>query len=247
MDKDTMNIDTFENTIYRNWTGYFGCPMEIAQQSGTTLLPESKYDGDKVIALWHIGKHAFAQLDPAYYSQLKKLTEELPANTSLTGDLIQTCWGSERILSRDIGLAYYLFPPHLPAYLPDQPFILRQLSEADTNAMFVLHAANTPEDVDEGFVEVTHQVAFGVFFGEQLVAAASGYERTGFLDIGVLTHPDFRKKGLGKAVVGGLCEWANQHNIIAQYRHNINNAGSQNVARSLKFQLYFKSEGIFLK
>lgn len=242
-----MDKDTFENTIYRNWTGHFGCSMEITQQSGTTLLPESKYDGDKVIALWHIGKHTFAQLDPACYSHLKKIIEDLPANTTLTGDLIQAAWGSEEILSRDIGLTYYLFPPDLPEYLPTQPFILRQLSEADADVMSALHTANTPEDVDEGFVEVTHQIAFGCFLNEQLVAAASGYERTGFLDIGVLTHPDYRKKGLGKAVVGGLCEWANQHPMIAQYRHNIVNTGSQKVARALKFQQYFKSEGIFLK
>ncbi len=242
-----MDKDTFENIVYSNWTGHFGCPVETAQQSGTTLLPETKYAGDKVIALWHIGKHTFVQLDPACHSQLKKLIEDLPANTSLTGDLIQTKWGSEQILSRDIGLTYYLFPPDLPEYLPSQPFILRQLTEADADAMSALHAANTPEDVDEGFVEVTHQIAFGCFLNEQLVAAASGYERTGFLDIGVLTHPDFRKKGLGKAVVGGLCEWANQHNIIAQYRHDIANTGSQKVARGLNFQMYFKSEGIFLK
>jgi len=242
-----MDKDTFENSIYKNWTGHFGCPMEIAQESGSTLLPESKYDGDKVIALWHIGKHTFAQLDPACYSPLKKLIEDLPENTSLTGDLIETAWGSEKILSRDIGLTYYLFPPNLPEYLPSQPFILRQLTEADAEAMSALHTANTPEDVDEGFVEVTHQIAFGCFLNEQLVAAASGYERTGFLDIGVLSHPDYRKKGLGKAVVGALCNWSIQQDMIPQYRHNILNAGSQNVARGLNFQLYFKSEGVFLK
>ena len=113
--------------------------------------------------------------------------------------------------------------------------------------MSVLHAANTPEDVDEGYVEVTHQIAFGCFLDEQLVAAASGYERTGFLDIGVLTHPEFRKKGLGKSAVGALCDWANQNGMIAQYRHDVLNTSSQNVARSLNFQMYFKSEGISLR
>lgn len=68
-----------------------------------------------------------------------------------------------------------------------------------------------------------------------------------FLDIGVLTHPEFRKKGLGRAVVGAVCDWSIQHDIIAQYRHNILNTGSQNVAKSLHFQTYFKSEGISLR
>ena len=242
-----MNKNIFESTLYQNWTEYFGSPSETIQQVGTTLLSESKYDGDKIIALWYIGKHTFVQLDPAYHFQLDELVKNLPANTSLTGDQIQKALGSETILSRDIGLAHYLFPQDLPDYMPPHPFILRPLTESDTDAMSALHSANTPEDVDEGYVEVTHQVAFGCFLDEQLVAAASGYERTGFLDIGVLTHPEFRKKRLGKAVVGALCNWSIQHDIIAQYRHNILNTGSQNVAKSLNFQMYFKSEGISLR
>ncbi len=242
-----MDKNTFENIIYQNWTGYFGCPVETAQQSGTTLIPESKYDGDKIIALWYIGKHTFVQLDPAYFPQLEKLVKELPVNTSLAGNHIEAAWSKDAISSRDAGLLHYLFPQDLPSYLPAEPFRLRQLSEADADAMSALHAANTPEDVDEGYVEVTHQVAFGCFSGEQLVAAASGYERTGFLDIGVLTHPEFRKKGLGKSAVGALCDWAAQNNMIAQYRHNVLNTSSQNVARSLNFQMYFKSEGVSLR
>jgi GNAT superfamily N-acetyltransferase len=242
-----MDKNTFDNIIYKNWTGYFGCPIETAQQGGTTLLPESKYDGDKIIAIWHIGKHAFVQLDPAYHPQLSKLAGDLPANSSLTGGMIREAWGNESILSHDLGLAYYLFPPDLPNYSPSQPFSLRQLTIADAESMSALHEANPPEDVEEGFVEVTHQIAFGCFLGGQLVAAASGYERTGFLDIGVLTHPEFRKKGLGKAVVGGLCNWATQHEIIAQYRHNVVNTGSRHVAESLRFQMYFQSEAIFLR
>lgn len=206
-----MDKNTFENILYQNWTGYFGCWAEIAQQKGTTLLPESKYDGDKIIALWYIGKHTFVQLDPAYFPQLEKLMKELPADTSLSGNYIETVWGKEVISARDTGLLHYLFPQDLPNHLPAEPFSLRQLSAADADAMSALHAANTPEDVDEGYVEVNHQVAFGCFLGEQLVAAASGYERTGFLDIGVLTHPEFRKKGLGKAAVGALCDRANQN------------------------------------
>ena len=242
-----MDANTFEHIIYQNWTDHFGCPVETIQQNGTTLLPDGKYDGEKLIVLWYIGKHTFAQFDTAYTPRLDQLTKALPANTSLTGDQILKAWENQVIHSRDIGLSYYLYPDDLPDYTAPHPFKLRQLTEADADAMSALHAANTPEDVDEGFVEVTHQIAFGCFFNEQLVAAASGYERTGFLDIGVLTHPEFRQKGLGKGVVSCLCAWANEHNIIAQYRHNVLNTGSQNVAGSLNFRMYFKSEAITLR
>jgi GNAT superfamily N-acetyltransferase len=242
-----MNKNSFENTIYKNWMNYFGCPVETSQQYGTTLLPENKYDGDKIIALWYIGKHTFVQLDPAYHPKLDRLVQELPPNTSISGEYIENVWGREAMLSRDFGLIHYLFPQNLPDYLPAPPFSLRQLGEADADTMSELHTANTPEDVDEGYVEVSHQIVYGCFQGGQLVAAASGYERTGFLDVGVLTHPGFRKKGLAKAVVGALCDWANRHGMIAQYRHNLLNMGSQSVARSLNFQMYFKSEGISIR
>jgi hypothetical protein len=65
-----MNKNIFENTIYQNWAEHFGVPVEAIQQVGTILLSESKYDGDKIIALWYIGKHTFIQLDPAYHHQL---------------------------------------------------------------------------------------------------------------------------------------------------------------------------------
>jgi len=241
-----MDKNTFERLIHENWATYFGCPVETTEQPGTTLLPESKYEGDKVIALWHIGKHTFIQLDPTFYSQLEALVTKTP-NASLTGEQIEHAWGKEAISSRDTGFLYYLFPPDLPNYQPPSPFTLRQLTEADADLMSALQAANTPEDVDEAFVEVTHEIAFGCFHGDQLVAAASGYERTGFLDLGVLTHPDFRKKGLGKAVVGATCDWANQKGMIAQYRHNALNVNSQNVATSLNFRKYFSSEGVILR
>ncbi len=241
-----MDNTTFERLIHENWATYFGCPVEITEQPGTTPQPESKYEGEKIIALWHIGKHTFIQLDPTFFPQLEALVKALP-NTSLTGEQIELTWGKEAISSRDTGLIYYLFPPYLPNYQPSSPFTLRPLTEADADLMSALQAANTPEDVDEAFVEVTHEIAFGCFHGDQLVAAASGYERTGFLDLGVLTHPDFRKKGLGKAVVGATCDWAHQKGMIAQYRHNALNINSQNVATSLNFRKYFSSEGVFLR
>ena len=241
-----MDTHSFENLIYKNWTGHFGCPLETVHGSGTTLLPESKYNGDKLIVLWHIGNHTFAQFDPAYTSQLDRLIQTVPGKTALSGDLIREAWGADLIQTCDRGLTYYLFPSDLPDYTPPLPFNLRRLTETDAEAMSALHAANTPQDVDEASVEVTHQAAFGCFFEGTLTAAASGYERTGFLDIGVLTHPGFRKKGLGRAAVGGLCSWAQEHDLIAQYRHDLLNTGSQRTALSLNFRPYFKSEAITL-
>jgi len=64
------------------------------------------------------------------------------------------------------------------------------------------------------------------------------YEWHGFSDIGVITDPDYRRQGLGKAAVSGLCEALLQagHERLILYRHEMENRGSQGVAESLNFQ-----------
>lgn len=241
-----MTLEAFTQAIERNWAEHFGCPPGMVHQAGTTLLPEEQFSGSRVIALWYIGKHTFVQLDPSYKPGLDLVVNGLYPRVSLCAADLQQAWGEDAIESQYAHLAYYLYPPDLPAYLPPAPFVLRQLSPADSDHMRALHEANTPEDVEEGFVEVSHEIAFGCFSDDLLVAAASGYERTGFMDIGVLTHPAYRQKGLGKAVVGAVCKWSIQRDMIPQYRCNQQNYASAGVAERLHFRLYYKSEDVWM-
>lgn len=241
-----MNRDRFDQAIFENWANHFRCPLATFQQSGTTILPLERYAGEKIIVLWHIGKHTFVQLDPAYHRQIELLMRQLPDGSSLSGVELQRGLGDGAISSHDSFLVYYLYPADLPGYAPPSPFGIRRLTEADSGLMQGLHNANSPEDVEEGYVEVSHQIVFGCFAEEELVAAASGYERAGFMDIGVLTHPGFRRKGLGKAVVGALCDWSHANGFIAQYRFNKQNVGSRGVAEGLNFKRYFSSESSWM-
>jgi len=241
-----MHPTTFEETIHRNWAAHFGCPVETLHRRGTTLLPLAKYAGNKLVALWYIGEHTFVQLDPAYADQVAAVLVHRPADASLTGDDLQRAWSPGAIGTRDMGLVHYLFPPEARSCAAPVGFTLRRLAPADADAMASLHRACPPEEVDEGYVEVDHEIATGCFAGDQLVAAASGYERAGFMDLGVLTHPAYRRLGLGKAAVGAICEWSISRGMIAQYRCNANNTGSHGVAKTLNFRLYFRQEGLWM-
>lgn len=241
-----LEIDEFRRVIDRNWAQHFGCPVAVLRAPGTTVLPEDRYAGDGVIVLWHIGERVFVQFDPACADRLAQALRRFPPDHALSGHDLVRAWGAESVKSHDTGLVHYLYPPDLPDYTPPLPFALRHLTPADGDSMLALHNANTPEDVDEGYVEVMHEIAFGCFANDQLVAAASGYQRAGFMDVGVLTHPEFRRKGLGKAVVGAVCEWSIRQGFIAQYRNNVQNVSSHGVAKTLNFRLYFKSESVWL-
>jgi len=242
----TVPSEAFEQAILQNWATHYRCPVETLLQPGSTLLPAKRYAGDRVIVLWHIAEHTFVEFDPAYAAVLEGIAAGLPAGTALgAGDLLVRL-GAPAFEGRDVNLIHYLYPPDLPDCAPPAPFQLRRLTQADAGAMQALHDANTPEDVDDGYVEVSHEMAFGCFSGDTLAAAASGYRRAGFVDIGVLTHPAFRRMGLGKAVTGAICAWSTANGLIAQYRCNTTNAGSEALARTLGFRLYFHSESLWL-
>lgn len=239
-------MQDFEEIILNNWASRFQCSASTLKQSGTTLLPDEKYAKQKMIILWHIGKHTFALFDPSYTELLNDIMVRLPVNNSLSGDNIQQVVGVNSIESRDIGLLHYLFPSDWPNLPTPHSFTVRELVLSDQEYLAALHSNCTPEEVDDGYVEINHEIVFGCFHEHELVSATSGYRMAGFMDIGVLTHPKFRNLGLGKVVVGALCTWAIAHNIIAQYRCDVHNTGSLNLARSLKFRQYFSSESITL-
>jgi hypothetical protein len=241
-----MDKATFEKKIYTKWTANFGCPFATAFQRGTTLFLSKILREKNEIALWYIGIHTFVETDPTLMNELQRELDHLPGRTSLNGDLLQEAWGISRIKARSMVCILYLYPTDLPDFSPPAGFCLRQLTTNDAEAMAVLRRANTTEDAERGDVQVTHPIAFGCFAGEQLVAAASGYELAGFMDIGVLTHPDFRGLGLGKSVVGAICEWSAGTQWVIQYRHNEKNESSRRLAEKLSFHFYFKQETIWL-
>jgi hypothetical protein len=239
-------MQDFEEIIINNWASRFQSSVSTIKQSGTTFLPDEKYANQNMIIFWHIGKHTFAIFDPSYTALLKDIMVRLPTNTSLSGDHLQQVLGTSAIGSHDIGLIHYLPPFALPNLATPPSFNVRELALSDQEPLSALHSNCTAEEVDDGYVEIDHEIVFGCFHENELVCAASGYRMAGFLDIGVLTHTKFRKLGLGKLVVGALCTWAIAHDIIAQYRCDIQNNGSLGIARALNFSHYFNSESMVL-
>jgi GNAT superfamily N-acetyltransferase len=240
-------MQTFEETILDHWAAHFQCDPSTLRRSGTTLRPDEKYAGRKIIVLWHVGLHTIAVFDPSCSALLHRVFAGLSADACLAAGHIQNALPPGSLASQDVDLIHYLPTADLLAFPPPPSYRVRQLGLPDRQHMAALHDSCTPDEVDNAFIEVDHEIAFGCFRDETLVAAASGYRMFGFMDIGVLTHAHFRKLGLGKVVVAALCAWAVAHDVIAQYRCDARNTASLGVARSLNFQRCVHSENIVLK
>lgn len=238
--------NSFERAIYAPWATYFGCSTEHLTQPGTDLLPDERFRGSGELYLWRVGQHAFLQIDPALTKLLSHLSQ-LQASVTLTGATIRDSARDYPLSVTASDVLCYLEPNAFRPHKTEAPFRSQRLTPADRAALEGLHAACSEDDVENAFVEIDHDTVWAVWHDQDVVAAASMYRtRSGFHDVGVLTHPAFRGEQLGKAVVSALCGYALAQDAIIQYRCHKDLSSSLRLAQALGFRKYFEQETLAL-
>lgn len=117
---------------------------------------------------------------------------------------------------------------------------VRRLTERDRDAFAAFAAAAPAQDLNDAYVELDHWAVFGAFEEGELVCAASMYAWDGsdLADLGVLTLPRFRRLGLARAVVRGICRHAYSQDREPQYRCQLDNTASRTLAVSAGLSWY---------
>ena len=244
-----MDRKHFVQRVLGKWAERYECTVEALQQPGIVMLPEPEYAGSGGIHAWHIGRHTFVRFDPALDRAINALQTGLGSRDDMEpGELTGALRSMDlRIKHTERGLLSYLFPPDFrPVSLPEG-FTLRQLDLTDAQALADLQAACGADENDEAEVSVEDEIPFGCFAGSRLATVATGFTLTGFMDIGVLTHPDFRKQGLGAAAVSTLSAWCLEADILPQYRCSEGNIASHKLALRLGFETLIRSEHIYIE
>lgn len=115
----------------------------------------------------------------------------------------------------------------------------RQLTNDDAEAFEALVAEAPDDDLDEAYVELDHWLVYGTFIGDKLVSAGSMYpwDDTQLADLGVITLPEFRGRGLGRATVQAMSAAALGRGYVPQYRCQRDNTASVALARAAGFTL----------
>ncbi|WP_417218696.1 GNAT family N-acetyltransferase [Arthrobacter sp.] len=120
------------------------------------------------------------------------------------------------------------------------PDHVRQLTSADA-ALFSRFQSNAPaDDLEEAYVELDHWSVVGGFVDDELACVASAYPWRGaaLADIGVLTLPGFRGRGLARDVVRSIGCTALAQGLSPQYRCQPANTGSRAVAAAAGFTYF---------
>jgi GNAT superfamily N-acetyltransferase len=115
---------------------------------------------------------------------------------------------------------------------------VRELGDDDADALGQLRSLLSPREAE--YVGSNQAVVFGAYVGETLVAAASHYvfEEDGVASAGVITHPDYRRQGSGKAVTAAAAQWALDRGWIVEWSTTAQNRGSLGIAAALGFRQY---------
>lgn len=113
----------------------------------------------------------------------------------------------------------------------------RQLTVADAAVFEELVAAAPEDDLEEAFVELDHWLVFGTFVGDRLASAVSMYpwDGTRLADLGAITLPEFRGRGLGRTTVRAASSAALVLGYEPQYRCQVDNVASAALARAAGF------------
>lgn len=114
---------------------------------------------------------------------------------------------------------------------------VRRISPEDADLFAAFAAAAPAADREEAFVELDHWRVVGCLVDGALLATASAYpwHGTQLADLGVLTLPAHRRRGLGAAAVRALADLAVAEGLEPQYRCQHDNHASVALARAAGF------------
>ena len=187
------------NKFEKHWSDfYFSNNAVIKEADIEIFINDNLAEEDKLTVLTRAQGQTFISLTPEFASQIG-LNEE-PAIKDLASF-------RALLLKADIGLhspdkVFYSLTPQLNKPMNKNTSI-RRLTEND-KALFVNFTQKLDaEELDNAWVELDHWAVFGLFLNEQLVCATSLYpwQKTNIADLGVITLPEFRGKGMAKTLV----------------------------------------------
>jgi GNAT superfamily N-acetyltransferase len=223
--------------VYGYWSRRFNCERETVTRPGTLVIKEDELAESGNVHLYRIDRLSILRIAPSLAAKTG-LSEGYQSDLgALDVSKLQTLIPVE--LTSTL-LDFYLDPKDFQCFTAGDGLSTRQLgAENDKNTLLGLYQACTEADLDAAEVSLDEPdpVIFGIFDGTQLVAyAGHRYWDDVIADIGVLIHPKYRSRGLGKAVVSALCEWCFRNDIVPMYRVFMSHPHSRRIPEALGFR-----------
>lgn len=216
--------------VHAYWSAFFGLSTSEFLNTEPKVVPHAGLQGYSGAWLFRHGDSFLISVPPEYVEHVRA-----SLNDDLTDeDFIGLFGGSAK---KVIGPAYqgYLEPGEFrPSSIP-----ARVLSADDSVALKTLEEACSPDDWSHGGMDTAPDPVFGTFQDGQLVAGANNEMWTpNIASPGIVTHPNFRGRGFGTAVLSAACEYGLGLGHLMLYQTLEENSGAVRAAEGIGYQKF---------
>lgn len=226
------------------WASFLGCTSEQLETPGTWVGPHAGLEDYQGVYLLHRGEACIVSAPAPFLALATSRLAGLPAASSFDTTRLRQIFG--HAIERFVGPAwqgYLRADDFMPAARPN----VRQLTAADDPALRRLQEACDVEEWESIGIGRTEQVVFGAFVGDTLMAAGMGEPRAAtMLHIGIITHPEYRRQGYGRAVVSAICTHGLEVGLVPRYQALAVNSSSLAIARILGFAQFAETLAVRL-
>jgi len=236
-----LSKNQYESTIINHWCERLDCTADDFRRSGTSIRFPPAFAGASEIYLHSMGPHTVVRIDPDLTNVIDLQHGQELDETLDVDSLPRYLRDGYRLQFDGRGPYRYLHSDAFRPHIAGGSGQLRQLTlPKDVELVHGLTSRCAPDDVEEAEIEDERpdDIIYGYLVDGQLVAYSGfRYWYEHFADIGVLTDPQWRGRGLGKVVVSMVSRWCLQHDVIPLYRAEESNTRSWHIAVALGYEL----------
>ncbi|MBN1968448.1 MAG: GNAT family N-acetyltransferase [Candidatus Delongbacteria bacterium] len=224
-----------DNLAAKDWAETFKVTPEDFKTCGTIFEERDNLKDSRNLIIWHCGEKVIFRFDPDLKDQMDRIRNHFPVNFTITDEYALDFFEADELGCESFDHIMILYPDNFKPYLADN-FLVRKLDKSDLHYLESLKESCSEQDLDDAYIEIDHEIITGVFDNDKLVSVSSVLDWGAFYDVGVLTNPDYRGKGLGKASVTLLVEEIFRTDKIPLFRCNFNKLGSYGIGKALGFE-----------
>ena len=223
---------TTKRKVIAHWSNKFKISPKNFENQGTSFFPRSHLNKHQRIVIFQTQKHNFIFYPDIYIELFSRFSI---SNELIGGDELSPYLPSLSFQKRGTDYYFYWMSP-TPQYKPVKN--LRLLQASDEAALVKLQHSVTNYERELGDVNIEHPIVIGWFAESELLSIGSLIVENEIADIGILTHPQARGKGLARQVVRALIVEGLKINKLVQYTSMQKNTASVALAESLGFERF---------
>ncbi|MCP4547431.1 MAG: GNAT family N-acetyltransferase [bacterium] len=220
----------------------YDCALDDMNRPGTVIVADPEREANDSLFLLIRADQVMLRAPAALVPRLRELLATESDDFTVTTSWLRDRLPTHRREVTDAGNLHVYDPARAAA--GDLIDKCRRLDGADKEIFDALQAACTEEEREAAEIDIDQPAIFGRFEQDKLTAlSALLHFGDTVADVGVLTHPQFRRRGHGREVVAAITAWtlANTERAVI-YRYAGDNHASRGVATSLGFHHYARMD-----